>query len=219
MNKKVVNWGVCAAATMLLSSLSLSASAADAEKDAKREVRKVQAQLSLAQKEKAEVIKEKEALAEQLSLLKKRLGEKEAKGAALEKKAGGQLKQVDELTEKYQDSEKNLQQMASLYSDLNSSQQKLQDEKERDHNKLEASVQVCEKKNAQLYEVSEDLMQQYKSTGLFSSLWRVEPVTQIKSVEMQNLLQEYRDKADAAKIKPAVNEVTAAKDDAQLARP
>lgn len=219
MNKRLVNWGVCGATAILLSGLSVSADAADAEKDAKREVRKVQAQLSLAQKEKAEVIKEKEALAEQVSQLKKQLSDKSAKGAALEKKAGGQLKQVDELTEKYQDSEKNLQQMADLYAELNVSQQKLQDEKERDHNKLAASVQVCEQKNAQLYQVSADLMDQYQSKGFFSSLWRAEPFTQIKQVEVQNLLQEYRDKADAAKIKPAAKDVAAAKDNSQLARP
>jgi hypothetical protein len=61
-------------------------------------------------------------------------------------------------------------------------------------------TQTCEKKNGELYQIDLSLMEKYKDKGVFTSLLQKEPFTQIESVKIENLLQEYRDKADAAKM-------------------
>ncbi len=203
MKNTVSRWICCLVATMMVAGVLTPAVAADADKEAKREMRRVQAQLAAALKEKA-------ALATQVDALKKQLGETESKGAALEKKSGGQRKQVAELSGKYEDADKNLQQMTQLYSQISESQQQLRMEKEQEHKRLEEGIRVCEKKNAELYQISVELMEKYQSKGIISSLLQAEPFTQLEKVRVQNLLQEYLDKADAAKIASgSVSAVTA----------
>ena len=192
--KNIVSQWVCRLlAALLVTGFLAPAALADADKDAKKESRRMQAQLSAAQKEIA-------ALAAQVDDLKKQIGDLGSKSAALEKKSGGQRKQFTELTEKYQETDKNLQLMTQQYSDTSKALQQLQKEKEQEQKRLSGDIEVCEKKNAQLYQISVELMDKYQSKGVFTSLLQAEPFTQLEKVKMQNLLQEYRDKAEAAKI-------------------
>ena len=172
----------------------------DADKEAKHEMRKLQAQLSAVQKEKAD-------LAAQLEEIKKQLGDLGAKSAALEKKSGGQKKQFAELTAKLQESDANLQKMTQQYSDtvkamqqIQKEKEQVQKEKEQEQKMLSGDVRVCEKKNADLYRISTELLEKYQSKGVFTALLQAEPFTQIEKVKVENVLQEYKDKADAAKI-------------------
>jgi predicted RNase H-like nuclease (RuvC/YqgF family) len=189
MKNTVSRWVCCLTAAMILTGFMASAALADSDKDAKKETRHLQAQLSAAQKEKG-------VLATQLEDLKKQLGELGTKSAALEKKSGGQRKQLAEMTEKFQETDKNLQQMTQQYSDASKNLQQLQTEKER----LSGEIQVCEKKNAELYRISVEMMDKYQSKGILSVLLQAEPFTQLERVKIQNLMQEYGDKAAAAKI-------------------
>jgi len=179
--------------TLVLSVCMTQAALAEGDKDAKRESRRLQAQLSAAQKEKG-------ILTTQLEALKKQLGDIESKGAALEKKTGGQRKQLTEMTEKYEESDSNLQFMTQLYTET--VEQLLQTQKERAsaQQRHDGDLQTCEKKNAELYLISTDLMDKYHSKGLVSVLLLAEPFTQIERVKVQNLMQEYKDKTDAAKL-------------------
>lgn len=196
MNNKVSLWICCLMAAVMLTGFMAPEAVADADKDAKRETRHMQAQLSAAQKEKA-------ALAVQVDDLKMQISELGSKSAALEKKSGGQRKQFAELTEKFQETDKNLQQMTQQYSEANKTLQQVQKEKEQEQKRLSGDIQVCEKKNAGLYQISVELMDKYQSKGIFTSLLQAEPFTQLERVKVQNLLQEYKDKADAAKVASA----------------
>ena len=193
MKNAVSQWVCRLLAALLVTGFLTSVAFADGDKEAKKESRRMQAQLSAAQKEKA-------ALAAQVDDLKKQIGDLGSKSAALEKKSGGQRKQFTELTEKYQETDKNLQLMTQQYSDTSKALQQLQKEKEQEQKRLSGDIQVCEKKNAQLYQISVELMDKYQSKGVFTSLLQAEPFTQLEKVKMQNLLQEYHDKAEAAKI-------------------
>jgi len=62
------------------------------------------------------------------------------------------------------------------------------------------SIQACDEKNAKLYQLSSELMTRYQRKGVWASLLQQEPFTGIREVEVQTLLQEYQDKADALKI-------------------
>jgi hypothetical protein len=43
-------------------------------------------------------------------------------------------------------------------------------------------------------------MDKYKAKGVLQAMRQAEPFTQLEKVKMENLLQEYRDKADANSI-------------------
>lgn len=192
--KIIVSRGICCLmAIMIVTGFMVPEAFADADKDAKKESRRMQVQLSAAQKEKA-------VLATQVDDLKKQLGEIGTKSAALEKKTGGQRKQLAEMTEQYQEADKNLQQMMQMYVDASASLQQLQTEKEQEQKRLSGEIRVCENKNAELYRINMALMDKYQSKGMLSVLLQAEPFTQLERVKIQNLMQEYGDKAEAAKI-------------------
>jgi chromosome segregation ATPase len=58
----------------------------------------------------------------------------------------------------------------------------------------------CEDKNAKLYRYNRDILSAAQDRTLWDRLMRAEPFTQLKKVELENLLEEYRDKIDAQQI-------------------
>ena len=62
------------------------------------------------------------------------------------------------------------------------------------------ATKSCESKNLKLYELNQKILASYKNKGFFDTLLQDEPFTQIKSVEIANILQEYQDKLDEQKI-------------------
>lgn len=64
-------------------------------------------------------------------------------------------------------------------------------------------IKACEAKNAQLYTYGNELLEKYRKQGPFDRLLRTEPVFQLKQVQVENLIEEYRDKLDAQKIEHA----------------
>jgi chromosome segregation ATPase len=64
-------------------------------------------------------------------------------------------------------------------------------------------AQTCEATNLKLYGVTVDLINRYQTKrGTWQQFLSSEPFTRIKSVEVENLLQDLRDKADANKVEP-----------------
>jgi predicted nucleic acid-binding Zn-ribbon protein len=203
--------------TILVLSGVITTNAIAAESPKDKQVRRMQLMLNAAQQEKSD-------LTTQVDALKSKVSELESKRAALEKKMGGQTKQLSELTDKqqqadlldkqqqeelsnkYQESEKKLKQMEDQYAASMKSLQQTQRDKDQQAKRLDSEIQVCEKKNTELYLLSADLMEKYKAKGVLQAMRQAEPFTQLEKVKMENLLQEYRDKADTNLI-PAKNMV------------
>jgi DNA repair exonuclease SbcCD ATPase subunit len=53
---------------------------------------------------------------------------------------------------------------------------------------------VCEDKNLKLYQYGQEVLEKYRTKGVWDALAQGEPFTGIKDVEVYNVLQEYRDK-------------------------
>jgi DNA repair exonuclease SbcCD ATPase subunit len=69
------------------------------------------------------------------------------------------------------------------------------------------AVQSVDEKNLKLYQLNADLMDRYKRKGVWDSLMQREPFTQIRDVQIEAILQEYRDKNDGLKKpKPEVQQ-------------
>lgn len=60
----------------------------------------------------------------------------------------------------------------------------------------------CEAKNLALYEYGRSLLDRYNRKGVKDALLQRDPFVGLKQVEIDNLLQEYRDKLDTAKLTP-----------------
>ncbi|MBX9965672.1 MAG: hypothetical protein K2Y35_21615 [Burkholderiales bacterium] len=62
------------------------------------------------------------------------------------------------------------------------------------------SIRVCEDKNLKLYGVATELVVKYRHQGFWDSVKRKEPFTGLRQVEVEKLLEEYRDRADEARV-------------------
>jgi hypothetical protein len=204
MKNTFSRWAGWLTATVLLvlAIVGNAHAAADPEKEAKHEVRRLQAQLAAAQKDKSALISQKEAFATEVEALKKQIGEAQSKGVELEKRSGGQRKQLAELTSRIEEAEKNLQEMTQLFLGASKTLDQVQAENDQDRKQLDGQIRTCEKKNTDFYRLSLDLMEKYQSKGVVASLLQTEPFTQLEKVRIQNLMQEYRDKADASRFVP-----------------
>jgi chromosome segregation ATPase len=67
----------------------------------------------------------------------------------------------------------------------------------------------CEANNIALYQYGRELMALYENKGVVSALRHNEPVFGLGQVQMQNMLEEYRDKLDAQKRQALVGEPSA----------
>ena len=56
---------------------------------------------------------------------------------------------------------------------------------------------VCEMKNANLFTYGEELLRDYRGKTAFDAILQAEPLTGLNSVEIENLLKEYRGKLSA----------------------
>lgn len=61
-------------------------------------------------------------------------------------------------------------------------------------------IATLEGKNKKLYQAGIQLMDRYEDKGIVDALLQREPLTQIKDVEVQNVLEEYRNKLDDLKV-------------------
>ncbi len=188
---------------LLLAFATVIDAMAETDTKEKQVVHHMQLQLHAAQQENAE-------LAAQNETLKKQVADLEAKRSALEKKLGGQTKQISELSDKQSSDKQQLAELSDKYKLLEQQNaatgknlQQTQTEKEQ----LDKDIQSCENKNTELYQLSIKLMDKYQAKGVWDAMLQAEPFTQLEKVKMENLLQEYHDKAEVNRISPVSNVV------------
>lgn len=68
---------------------------------------------------------------------------------------------------------------------------------------LERQVQEHERKNREMYKLGVEILDRYKNFGLGTALLAKEPFTGSMRVKFQNYVQDYGDKLDTQRIKPA----------------
>lgn len=199
---------LCHGMAVLFLAGSLLPDALAANKDSKERqlLRRVQGQLNEIQQQKTLLEQEKSGLSEQVEELKKKadgLASANARRAALERELEELNKGKADLAEKFQETGEALQEMTKKQAEaVQALQHKEQEIKrfEAEVSRQARQVETCEAKNSRLYQINADLMDKYQSKGVFGALLQAEPFTQLKSVEVENLLQEYRDKLDAEKF-------------------
>ena len=201
------------AAAFLVGSCSPGIMAADAvsNKDQKKErqaLRRMQQQLNEIQQQKSALAQEKTVLEE---TLKKTHDETEshkrsasgaaAKASRLEKDIEAANKEKAELHTRLDEANKRNEELSGqrkqLEQDLKNTTVSLakQDEQRK----------LCETNNDKLYRIGRELADWYTSKGAVNAILEAEPFTRIKRVEMENLLEDYRDKLESQHLEHKIN--------------
>ena len=85
----------------------------------------------------------------------------------------------------------------------------LNDKNEYLQSKLEKcskSLGQCEKNNAELCRISNELIKKYEDKSFLTSLTEKEPLTQIQKVKLEKFVEEYKDKIEKQQIPKEKNE-------------
>ncbi len=64
---------------------------------------------------------------------------------------------------------------------------------------------LCEANNSDLYRIGRELVDWYGSKGAMNAILEAEPFTRMKRVEMENLLETYRDKLEGQRLEHSIN--------------
>ena len=201
-------WRAAALIAALLS-VAGSALAADTDVRASREremLRRTQEALRQSQAENAELTAQKQHAEQQADEKVKaataqvdavRKESKSAQGALrlqLENAAGAQA----DLKAKLAEANRQITALTSLQLDAAKGLKLTQEQLEAS----KASNTSCEAKNLKLYQYSQELVTRYQKKGVWAALAQKEPVTGIKDVGVENVVQEYQEKLDSQRIKP-----------------
>ncbi|THB64617.1 MAG: hypothetical protein D6B27_10065 [Gammaproteobacteria bacterium] len=66
--------------------------------------------------------------------------------------------------------------------------------------KSESQLLSCAQNNVKLYDTNRELLGQYESKGVWAALKQQEPLTQLSQVQIENMIQDYRDIIDDLKV-------------------
>ena len=187
---------------------------ANRERSALRKMQLMQKQLadekSQLQNEKTQLEKDKADLTQKVvnlsadsTKIKQTVAAADKKKNALAQEVEAMRKQNAELEETLKDARKKLEELNLNHKET----ARTLSERETQKKTLESTlaqqagdISSCESKNLKLYEFNTQILAKYKDKNFLEGLLQAEPLTQIKSVEVENILQEYRDKLDSQKI-------------------
>lgn len=155
---------------------------------------------------------EKKAQGEQLGKMKEQVRNLEAKmeGEMKEqvRSLEAKIKQTEEIstrTKKELEEEKQKYTQASQRNkDLEREQEKITAEKKALQAELEKTTRnigQCEVNNAKLCIIAQEVVKAYQDKGIGAALMGKEPLTQIKKVELDQLIQKYQEEIERQKIK------------------
>lgn len=191
----------------VLSSSALAASAAHSAQGQPRDqallkaqqfLRQLAAEKTRLETENAKLAQERQTLSANLDKAKQALDEAQGLLARYQETILGYKQRVEQTETVQRDN------IAKYKEALGQSQAALKGVEEKGESLGKALAQKtkdfeqCEQKNLTLYEVNLELLDRYDKKGVLDSLLQVEPVTGLSQVEMENLVQEYRDKIEEA---------------------
>lgn len=208
---------------LVLCSLAVGSAQANPDKKANREreaLRRAQVQLQQTQGQLATLEAEKAKLGGERDLALKESKAVQSKVRNLNKSLAEEKQQAAQLLK---DLETHKQDLATTQTRLTDTEAKLAEtakalaqtrqtlaETEADKRQLEGvksrqerEIASCESKNLKLYKTGRDLMTRFEQKSCNEIMAQKEPLFGLKRVEIENLLEEYRDKLDEQKlIKP-----------------
>jgi chromosome segregation ATPase len=205
----------------LVAMLAIFASTISNAETARRDGGGDNAALLRAQGQVREMAAQRDALTAEVEKLKeemkKKLDEKDAKIAALNKRldvaqasadksesAADKTREVNQaMRDRILDAQDKMQKLVAKYKELVAALRVIEDERttlQQTVARKNAELDSCSKDNVSLYQTSLELIDRYESKGVWDAMLEREPVTQLKRVELENVVQDYRTRVNAAKV-------------------
>ncbi|MCB5186048.1 hypothetical protein LG201_12610 [Methylobacillus gramineus] len=206
--------GVMACVILVLGAMSLPIMAADKDKASKQQERRMRQMMQ-------QVQAEKDQLQSQFEQEKVKLQEEakaqEQKNVSLQINISSANRKRTELENELETLRKQKSELEGLQNNtvatLEATQHKLEDERELNAKsaverkemqallvKKQQQLNASNEKNARLYDFGLQLIRIYERPSVYQQAMRDEPFTQLKRVELENILQDYRDKIDEQKV-------------------
>jgi chromosome segregation ATPase len=97
---------------------------------------------------------------------------------------------MNELVARFRETAQNLK---SVEADRNTARQELTERN--------AAFDTCADKNLQLYEINGEILNRYEHVGMFTKASALEPFTQLTRTRLENLVDDYRGRAQELRVK------------------
>lgn len=193
---------------LLLLAMTLASPALGADKKAdpaREQMRRMQQMQRKLEQEKAQLTQEKTELDGKLKDVEGKLDDTRRqaarKAAGLEKELATVQSAKESLTAKLSDTEQQLARLTEQQRTTDAERKRL----ETLSAQLQQSVTGCEAKNEKLHKHGVELLERYEKKGCFDAFLQGEPLTGLKQVEIENFVEDNREKLDEHKLdRPAL---------------
>ena len=192
----------CLLVAVLFAASSVSAADGKASREQMQVKRLQQSQRKL-QQENTQLAQEKAALDGQLKEVQEKFDETSGKAriaasraAALGKSLESVKAEKDALAAKLAETESKLAETSGALNKSALAGRRL----DADLKQKTQALAACEAKNAKLHGYGVDLLDKYEKKGCGDALLQADPFTQLKRVEIENLMEAYREKLDEQKL-------------------
>jgi chromosome segregation ATPase len=200
----------------LLLSLGMSSAWAANDSREKQMLRRMQQQVqqldqarAQAEQEKAVALADKETAERELKKFgatKRQLAGERAARSRMEAELKAVQTENDALKTRLADTEKQLADSVALQRATAQTLAQTESAKKQTEGQLSGKaqdLQVCQAHNGRLYAVGREMMVKYQDKSCQDALAQAEPFTGLKKVEVENLLEAWRDQLDREKINAA----------------
>ena len=189
---------------LLAASLALPAHGADKKADAaKEQIKRLQQSQRKLEQETAQLAQEKAALdgqlketTEKLDDTRKQAGAATRKATTLDKELAAAKAEKESLAAKLTDAEQRLARMTEQERTAEAERKRLDALAARQ----KQSIAGCEANNDKLHAQGVELLDRYRRKGCFDSVLQGDPFTGLKRVEIENFVEDSRDKLDEHKL-------------------
>lgn len=165
---------------------------------------------------------EKEALQAENALLKEEVDKRDKKIEVLNNKIAGAKKSLDGskgMVGKYQEAvvaqrerivemHDKFQKLVDKYKELVAALRLVEEERVSLQTEKVAGLRTlddCAKKNGDLYQVNIELLKQYESKGVWDAMMQKEPVTRLKQVQIENIVEDMQYRIEKLKVEQTVS--------------
>jgi len=171
-----------------------------------QQVQQIEQARAQAEQEKAAALADKETAErdlEKFGATKRQLAAERAARSRMEAKLEAMQTENDALKTRLADTEKQLAESVALQRATAQTLAQTESDKKHTEGELSGTVrdlQSCQTHNGSLYTLGREMMQKYHDKSCQDALAQAEPFTGLKKVEVENLLETWRDRLDREKL-------------------
>ncbi|THB71675.1 MAG: hypothetical protein D6B28_06965 [Gammaproteobacteria bacterium] len=170
---------------------------------AQQMIQQYKAEADKANAELAKMRTENEDLAKQNEKLEKKLKKKQKELNYTSGSLDNYKEGYEKLTDRLVATQEKMQELIGKFRATIKTLRQTEVEKNTALNDLdntEDKLLVCANNNVKLYDTNLELLSQYEEKGVWSALKQQEPITQLSQVQIENMIQQYRDIIDELKV-------------------